>query len=355
MISKINIIGYLGFSNFGDDLMLYGLLNELNSKGYYKLNIFMKKNIFSKDNFKKWNNLEINIIKLNKYTNITLPLYIFNNDCTIWCGGTCLYEDPSDIKLEGLRWIRRISFTSNLLNRIFYLINIGVNEIKSKKAKCIVQSIINNTTKISVRDNESINNLKKFNNVNCIMAADLALLNKYKSVEINTSAEYFIFCGHFQYKDDRKIISAYVKILNNICIKLNKKILFVPLHLDGSNDNLFHSKIINELSSNVHYELIVKYSVTELENIFKNSFFVISMRLHALIFSELLGRPSIGINYNDKVQYFMNKLENTTSLRIKDVGEVISNNDILNVISHYKCNIDLLIEETKNAKKGILI
>lgn len=353
-MKNIAVIGYLGFQNFGDDLMLYGLLNALNRKGNYKIKIFVKENSYDSQVLDKYNNLNIKFIEINKAVNIFFPLYIFSVDVVMWCGGTCIYEDPNDIHLSGLKWINKIVNVTNWLKKDFYFINIGINKLISKNAKNLFIQILSKSKYISCRDVESLNNLKEYNYLDCGVGSDLAFLNTIPKTKKSENEEYIVFCGHYQYRNDSNLIKKYAIILSNLSQELNKKIYFVPLHVGISNDNLFHTNIISELTIQTQYELLKGYTISQIEEIFSKSYFVISMRLHALIYAELNSKPSIGINYNDKVKYFMSKLHNSNNTRLKNVGETIATQEILDIKNNYQINNEFLEIEKFKAKNGIV-
>jgi L-malate glycosyltransferase len=354
---KINIIGYLGFHNIGDDLMLIGLLNELNNRKCFSINIFMKDEVCLKSYIDNWTNLTINIIKLSTVTNIFLPYYIFSSDSTIWCGGTCFYEDPNDKQLNGLKWIKKIAFYTRIFKKNLFFLNIGANNLITLKSKKIMHNIIKSTTAVSVRDLESLNNLQNYflDNDRRFIGGDLAFLSMEPRNFLRDSGDYILFCGHNQYTSDKTVVEFYAKNLVELSINLNKKIIFFPFHGGKNSDNLFHLEICKFFKLNVEYKIIEETNLDNMVGMFKKAYIVISMRLHALIFSELLSKPNIGINYNNKVAYFIEKTKNISESRIKEVGDEILAEDARYVCDNYKSNNQFIIKERHDAIKGIIV
>ncbi|MDD3381792.1 MAG: polysaccharide pyruvyl transferase family protein, partial [Rugosibacter sp.] len=324
---KLNIVGYLGFENFGDDLMLTGLLDELNRNGIFQINLFVKNKVSLNGYATRWSNLKICLITLSKLSTILLPYYILTASKTIWCGGTCLYEDPSDPRFRGLGWIRRVVNYTRLFGRKFLLMNIGVNQIISKEAKTIIGEIVaGKSTYISVRDITSLENLLSVSSMrnSVVLGADLAFLNRINSVRSSSETDYIIFCGHRQYANNSEIVDFYAQTLSKISKTLNKKIVMISLHGGVVGDDLFHISIRERMDCTV---MCIQYSsdaINILSNLFSNCFCIISMRLHGLIFAELLMKPSIGIAYSDKVKYFIEKTNNISNYRIKKVKDTLT-------------------------------
>ncbi|PIS45051.1 MAG: hypothetical protein COT22_07275 [Ignavibacteria bacterium CG08_land_8_20_14_0_20_37_9] len=353
---KLNIVGYLGFHNFGDDLMLIGLLGELNRKGRFRVNVFVKNKTGLEKNAMRWLNLDVRIITLSKLTTVLLPYYVLFASRTIWCGGTCLYEDPSDPGLRGLKWIRRIAIYSGLFGRKLLLMNIGVNQLISDRAKAIVGEIVaRNNTFISVRDISSLENLQSISPAPnpVVLGGDLAFLNHMESVRNNGESDYIVFCGHLQYAENTEVVDFYVQALSKISTTLNKSIVMVSLHGGASGDDLFHDRIKGRMECPV---TCIRYSsgeINTLADLFSGSYCVISMRLHGVVFAELLMKPSIGISYSDKVRYFVEKTNNISSCRIKGVKEKLTPEDVVLVTGGYKVSASFIDAERALSKDGV--
>src|SRR5690606_14804283 len=92
---RILIVGYYGYDNLGDDLMLLSLLNEIKEK-LPKLEIIIlareSQNLVNL--IETYDNVEIEYFKSNsKAFNFYLYIKtIFTVDLTIWGGGTCFSD-----------------------------------------------------------------------------------------------------------------------------------------------------------------------------------------------------------------------------------------------------------------------
>lgn len=353
---KLNIVGYLGFSNFGDDLMLLGLLDHLNKKNIYKIKVFVKNKSGFEDYISRWDKLDIRLITLNKFSTLLLPFYVFQSPITAWCGGTCLYEDPTDTNLHGLKWLSRLASYSSFFGRKLVLINIGVNRITGSQATFLTSKIVErNNTFISVRDNSSLENIySKFSPSNLVVVGgDLACLNYIDLTCTTHTSRHIVFCGHSQYANDTELISFYAKNLSEISRDLDKPIVFIAMHGGADSDTLFHKKIMERMDTPSKIIPYTTGNMTEIYDYFKSAYCVISMRLHGVVLAELLMKPNLGISYSKKVEYFIMKTCNVSNTRIKKIGENITSSDINQVVNHYKLDSPFVATERNLAILGI--
>lgn len=355
-MKTLNIVGYLGFHNFGDDLMLMGLLDELSRKGGGQVRVFVKHKEGLEAFVTRWRNLDVGFVSLNKFTTVLLPYYIFSASITIWCGGTCLYEDPSDPLFRGLKWIGRVAMYSEISGRKLLLINIGVNRIISDRAAEIIRKmIVRRSTQISVRDESSLENLKRISPAakSVVLGGDLAFLNRIESVQKSSKNDHIIFCGHLQYADNSDVVSFYAQALSEISKILGRSIVMVSLHDGVAGDGLFHNRIKERMECQAVCTQYCSGDIQTLADLFLNSYCVISMRLHGVVFAELLMKPSIGIAYSDKVRYFVEKTNTVSSTRIKKVGEKLTYEDINSIVKSYKADKSFIEKERALAVSGI--
>ena len=239
-----------------------------------------------------------------------------------------------------------------LFNRDFSFCNIGIGKFKTSEGLELFKKIVGNTRFISVRDKISLSILKShFSSSNkWILGGDLACLSEIKE-KSKKEEKILIFCGHFQYKNDNNIISKYSEILQNLG-NLGFKILFLPMHQGKLSDNLFHEKIAKKLKT--PYE-IIDYHPAQVFNHLKQGFFVISMRLHGVVLSDLVGIPNIGIAYQEKVSTYIKSTNVLSEIRIKNIGDFISPKEIESIANSYNRPDRFLQREKERAINGMKI
>src|SRR5690606_18188558 len=132
---KILIVGYYGYDNLGDDLMLLALLNGINdSLENLKITILARKSQNLANLIDKFENVEIAYFKMNNKP-FNLYLYvktIFTVDLTIWGGGTCFSDQ------DGLGNFKFFIFNL-IFRRKFSYLGIGIGELKKNTSKLITR------------------------------------------------------------------------------------------------------------------------------------------------------------------------------------------------------------------------
>ena len=357
-MKKVNVIGYLGFNNAGDDLMLLGLLNNYNQIGNIEVRVFVKNiNDDLKYQFLLFTNISIKWVKLSKFSILKFIYYSISSASTVWCGGTCFYEDKEDPKRQGMRWINKIVHIAKFFHNKVFFVNVGMNEFVSTDTKHIFRCIISKTDKISFRDDASLSIGKQviLDSNKVYAGGDLAFLS-YLEPKLLISEEYFVFCGHADYSGDQYMIDFYAELVIDMSKKLKMKVVFLPLHGgENKNDNSFHYEMLKKISGEIPAVVISEPNISEIIDHIYNSKLVISMRLHALVISEMLSIPNIGLSYNPKVRYFINKSSNLSSIRTYDLLDVIDISDVEYLLCNYDPESNFKFSELNEANNGVFI
>lgn len=348
------VFGYFGFNNFGDDLMLKNSLDFFdNQEESIKITVFVKENHYSElKSFNSFKNLNVRFVKLTKWVNY-FKIYTIINTCTsgFWLGGTCLYETSQE-GLSGLEWLKRIILIFKKKNKPFSFCNIGVGKFHSAKGLSVFKDIINNTTAISCRDTTSSDNINSAfpNYKNLELGGDLASILKHK--EKGNNQKHILFSGHYQYKDDDDLVNFYSKELDKLSSTLDMPVIFLPMHQGELNDNLFHEKIASKMKM---YNKIATYNFDSIDDLIKESFFWVSMRLHGVLMSDIFGVPNMGIAYHEKVKTYIRKTEVVSDMRIIEVKQELNLDVINKIIKKYYKPEYFLNNEARLALNGMKI
>lgn len=346
----INIYGYFGFKNIGDDLMLMNFLDYIDSCALEQLRvrIFCKKNSYS---FKKYNRLEIITIEVNKLINYVISYYyIFYSDKGIWVGGTCLYE-PENKNISGLKWLLKLVKKYQQFKKPFYFINIGIGSLYSSNAIEIVKDILSYTKNVSFREEKSLSKAYELGvNTKGFPGGDMVFLNsqQFRKYENIAYRNLFGFCGHEQYANDTYTVEFYAKQLQDLSDGYDK-IIFISMH--GNEDHKFHKKIAKLIQKDYSFLEYENYEILFQE--MKQLKFLLGMRLHSIILADLLAIPNIGIAYGEKVSNYIRKTNILVNSRIKHVNEKITIFELNEIVDHYKQNGAFINAEESCAQSGI--
>lgn len=352
--NRYSLYGYFGFQNVGDDIMLLNALRYFNKfHKNSKFYVFVNEDYYSVNpDYSNYDNIQVSYIKLSPFINrVAIYYYVFLIKEAFWIGGTCLYETRSS-GLIGMEWLINVIKKYNRLSKNFSFCNIGIGDFISERGKKLYKDTIQFSKIISCRDEVSLSKVKNhFKDANkFIQGGDLACLIDYNRKKIPED-DIVVFCGHYQYHDNVKIISFYSNVLNELG-ELGYRILFVPMHQGIDNDNKFHNKIANNLK---YKNDVISYDSGEVFSYLEKAKFIISMRLHGVFLSDIIGVPNIGISYHEKVSTYVNNSEVLTTLRNKQVGESITKEEVLLVIEKYKKPENFLNKEKIKAVNGMSI
>ncbi len=299
---NILLIGYYGYRNLGDDLMLNGFSKFLESNTSID-----KVTIPAKECYYKFQSTKISQVYLPKSYKEWLRI-IKANDLIIWGGGTCLYSNP------GLNWLLIISCITFLLGKKLLFIGIGVDYPQSIFDKIKIKTILNISNKIGVRDPKSLDNcIFKYNlKENKIYSIDdLAYLSLNPK---NLSAHTFhnppkkiSFSGHYEFIS-KKTINFYTSLLISLLNQNTElELHFLPAHGGQFSDDNQHTLIYNKIPDNLKNRVILHRNLSPEEFVETLSFmdFHIGFRLHSIFLSKNLSIPFIAINYAPKVESYV--------------------------------------------------
>jgi polysaccharide pyruvyl transferase WcaK-like protein len=324
----ILLYGYYGHDNIGDDLMLEGLVNHLLEK--YKVSVM----VLTASNLEFLIKYNVKQILLSRNNIIEVLFGIYEADLVVWGGGTCFYDTAG---LKGLREIKKIQILCKLLFTDFGFLNVGVGTISTEQGWKLIDRLVNNSVKVLLRDSNSLKlllNRKRINKVLIHKGNDLIFLknftvnpvrrNKKRIMNLSFSGVYFL---------DENISFFYAKILNHLVQEIpGIRIHFLPAHTGVKNDNIFHEKIAKYLKKG-NWEICRPGSHEGFIMLMQQMDFHIGMRLHSIIIADLLALPNIGLNYSNKVKYYLEY--DCSSKRVFEIGEPFDKEDLNRVMLNY--------------------
>ncbi|MEY1639340.1 polysaccharide pyruvyl transferase family protein [Tenuifilum osseticum] len=343
---ELILLGYYGYNNFGDDLMLSCLVNELKEISNINIHVFVrfKKNFFLNEK----NNCNVNVhyfYENSMFRNVINFIKIsFKSKFVIWGGGTC-FSDQDGVD------IRYFLLSKFLLCKIGY-IGIGVGKVTGfRKFKMLF--ILSLSSLITVRDSLSYNTLYKFKFLRkkLIKTADISFLYDYN--KLNPKNEYILISLHnlLRYTTIERIYLRRLSLIDFISNNYNNEIIYIlPLADVDYEENLtFYNHLLSKFKNvfflNLkNYEDKIKY--------IQNAKIYYTERLHGYIVSKLYNNIlTIPLNYSNKFQHFRNETginyEGIELNNIQNLRNYVLNNK--NIINNNK------IKELKNLAKQNII
>jgi len=322
--------GYYGFSNSGDEAILEAIISRLKEeKEDIKILVLSKQPKETTEKYGVFSLYRYNFPKVIKYLK---SVRVFING-----GGSLIQDITSTNSLVYYTFL--MNSAKNLgLKVMLYANGIGpitkkINVERSRKA-------LNRCDYITLRDPDSLKELEDMGvtDVPISLSADATLNTKkisdeevkeiFRKEDIDINGKYFgLSFRQWKYNDPEFVrkISEIVKYVNKT---YGLTPLFIPMQFP--NDQTISNEIIS-MSGVKSYMLKREYGVKELLGIISCTEFVISMRLHTLIYSVSVNVPIIGIIYDPKIKSFMdyvnqNKYIDTKNIEVDKIIEMI--NDI---------------------------
>ncbi len=327
---KIAIFGFYGTNNFGDDLILFNIINNLN-----KLYQIEKIDIFVSGN-----NLPVNIfeninIKINTYTyerfqyyNVVKNYNVLKKIKTsniILIGGGGIIQDAHGWKTIPKYLV--VSLLANYYEKKVIWFSVGIGPIISYPNRILLKRVlklINND--IYTRDVYSKNILENIGvRNNIIVSSDPSFLldnTSYSLIKNTNSFNIGISIRSFHLTEKSK--EEIIKLINHLNTIDNCEIYF----FNTENDNDIIKKLIEKLSLNNYHFCNYTDLYKMISDITKMDL-MIGMRFHMLLVSILFEIPIIGFSYLPKVSslcdMFNQKCYNMNEISCKNIIEDINN------------------------------
>lgn len=309
-MNKIFVLGYYGWSNTGDDAMLFSLLQTIHSKNPigYQFSILSRNNIYVPSGLRD----SVRIINDNQKLNVFRE--IINSDLLILGGGTHLFDyGNSKNRLLRLSQFLVITKLFRILHKNVYFLGIGIEHPKTKWGKILIREICRSANFISVRDSWSFKILNDINiDSNSELSFDLtALLELPRLSDHLPSKNYILGVSILPFYDiyykNKGLDSLFVnKIADGLNFWLeNDELNRVHLFLikNDEKDILITSELYDKLRLKNRVK-IISYDRNPINTLVKISecTFFLGMRYHSCVFAYLSNIPLLVIRYAEKNQ-----------------------------------------------------
>lgn len=330
---RIMISGYYGFGNCGDEAILLAIIQQLSE-------IIPRENITVLSN--NPNKTEVlygvnSIFRLN-------PFQIFSQmkgSKIFLSGGGGLLQDVSG-KGFSIIYYASLLMLAQLLNKTNIVFSQGIGPISNNINKKIIKSTLLKTNLIIVRDEQSQLILGDLGVKKDLISVfpDVSFLLKREALPERINNRYGLNlrqgdsnrgknigivirnCKAIQ-KDYEKKVIQIAKIADNLITEYQARLFFIPFQIE---DDI---SLINDITEKMNKSSAVvieeEIGPSQMLSLFSELSIVIGMRLHAIIFAAINQIPFIAIDYDPKVQNFVNSiglpqlLLNVDQLTIKNI------------------------------------
>jgi len=280
------LLGYYGFGNLGDELLLEACIKILNSKGISNENIIALSNNpeETRKNFKiksvnRWKFFEV-VKAMRKSENLIL-------------GGGGLFQDSTSVKSCVYYWgiVRLAKFFGLKISALGQSIGL----LRSGLAKFLTRDALKLCEEIQVRDENSFKTAKSFGCKNLILGEDLVLQLKIKNENSKLKNENKTLLVNLRpYKDFERFFKITADIIKNFN---GKKI--------GAAFSPEDEKVLRENQKKLGLdEIILLKNFNDAEKLFSSASSAVGMRLHFGVLAKIFEVPATLLAYDIKVKEF---------------------------------------------------
>lgn len=319
VLKKIVICGYHGFSNSGDEALLWAMIDVLKKKCE-----------------------DVHITVLSMHPESTAKLYgvdsvyrydlfkiigLFrSSDLFLFGGGSLLQDVTSSRSLMYYLTVLRLALMCKIKVMLY---GNGIGPLEGKRNRRITRKILNKVDLITLRDDLSDKLLSEIGvNVPPIkITADPAFTLEPDNLP---KSETTLAVGELQ-KMKYAVIAvrewksavagfeeAVAKSLDMLFEKHGIISVFVPMQY--KEDREISKRITERMKCGTVF-IDKSLEVNEIFSLIASSQICVGMRLHTLIYATTLGVPAVALSYDPKVTAFMQSINQPLCLDVKDFGE----------------------------------
>ncbi len=359
MMKKVILKGYYGRDNFGDEIMM-DLIISFFKENYPQLQLQVM-NSNPEMVLKKYGIETPKSLVTGSYGKMGIfkrVLSIIKADCYVIGGGTIITDKHSILHLVeySIELILR-----KILGKPSVFISIGATKFKHKMTKFLCRIMFQCCDLCMVRDHESYLLLRKiYNKSKIVETGDMVLLafnkenNKLsKNLEIKNIGFSLMPYYESLYKKnelDIKIAQKFAEVIN----KLSEEgyyISLIPIQF-GDNNKLdyYFSKTVQKMCKSKVEVFDCKDNQEKMKKIATMDFLV-SMRLHSLLYAISNNIKSVAINHNEKINSCLKVYGiEDQAVTLENISNIV---DIIHLLEKKKVNFDdIVLEEYNKAEKN---
>jgi polysaccharide pyruvyl transferase CsaB len=318
-MARILISGYYGFDNAGDDTVLYGIISSL-TKHIPSAELAVLSNtpseteeLFGIPAFNRWRMSAI-INQLQK------------SDLLVMGGGSLLQDATSP---RSVIYYLGIVMMAKMLGKPVIFYAQGIGPISRGISKRLIRMIVNRVDIITVRDEQSGEDLKSFGVTQApiYVTADPAVTINPGQIDISYgqrviqkykpgTTKPIMTISVRAWKNEQRYKETIAQFADE-ALRRGWEVFFLPMQnpadLAPSQDIV---KLMREPGAVVIEE---KMNFKQIFSFIGASGFVLGMRLHSVILAAVMNVPFAGISYDPKMDRFVQRLGMTSAGHINDL------------------------------------
>ena len=288
----IVLSGYYGFGNNGDDALLKAVIESIRVYKPETKFLVLSKN--PKETMK-----EHGVMAINRHDIPSIFSNLKRAKLFIYGGGSLIQDATSTKSLLYYTLLLRAAKKANM-KLMLYGNGIGpINKPKNIKRAKFALSLCDY---ISLREEGSFKEIERLgiDKSKVTLSVDPAFAIEPGVTNFKTSKEFFIVSARNWNNNDPNLEDKLAHIIRKKSKKYDLEPVYMPMH---PNDREILSVIMQK--AKVRGRMLEVKKVEEMIAIISKAKFVISMRLHTLVYAVSTNVPIIGISYDPKVDFFI--------------------------------------------------
>lgn len=335
-VPQYNVVmsGYYGFNNTGDEAIMLSMHKNIQEMGdNYHITVLSNKPEETKEKY--------GIEAVYRFGFRDVFHAIRKCDVLLSGGGSLLQDSTST---RSLMYYLSITATAKMMRKKVMLYANGIGPVSGKTNRRLVKQVVNKADLITLREENSYEELLSMgvNPKKCFVTADpVFTMNGISGEEAQAILREegvpmdkpVVVVSVRNWKDMDKFIDNFAEMCDTIVDKYNRNIVFLGMQMP--HDITVSEKVRKKMKQDA-YILKGNYSPYEVMGIISQADFILSMRLHTLIFAARQRVPLIGFIYDPKIEYYLEKLDMPSGGKLKEfdkgetlalVDDVINNKD----------------------------
>lgn len=308
--------GYYGFNNTGDEAIMLSMHKNIQSMGEnYHITVLSKKPEETREKY--------GIEAVYRF-GVRDVLYAIHDCDVLLSGGGSLLQDSTSTR--SLMYYLSITAAAKCMRKKVMLYANGIGPVSGKRNRRLVKQVVNRADLITLREENSYEELLSMgvNPKKCFVTADPVFtmdgigaeqaraLLAAEGVPLDRPV---VVVSVRNWKDMDSFIGRFAQLCDTIVEKYGRTIVFLGMQMP--HDSIVGEKVRAKMKREA-YILRGNYSPYEVMGIISQADFILSMRLHTLIFAARQRVPLIGFIYDPKIDYYLEKLDMPSGGTLKE-------------------------------------
>ncbi len=347
-MKRIVVVGYYGYYNSGDDAILTSICNDIKD-------IDSKTQITVLSNNPEATAHEYQVDAVYRFNFSHVTKAIREADILLLGGGSLLQDRTSNRSLYYYLFV--VQYALMKKKKVVLYAN-GIGPIRKPYNKMLTSLVINKVNAISLRENLSLQQLKKLkitkphievtaDPVYSLPVQDVDVEKVFEEEGLKLKKEYVAVIFRSWHHEDA-YVRKMAKILDFIKQKYDLDVLLLPMKYPA---DLIVSGEINKHMKKPALLLEEKYDVQTIINVLGKAKFVMGMRLHGLLYASLMYKPMIGFSYDPKISYYLEELKMPDAGRIEHFHIDEVERQVTDLLEHYDERVETLKKQVALLKE----